>query len=148
MQDDMLQAKMTRLLDLKNNKGKYINAELRASRQYRNPDFLSHSVKHCKLDPHGTCYSPDVFDPKDLHKEDYYDQLMAEFAQWRDRKAQQQSQRSGVDFVKGGTEKAPAGPGGLQSKAQVAAMQAKAQAVVAAAQHKGGRTKWDAGPTR
>ena len=71
---------------------------------------------------------------------------MADFAQWKDRKAQQQGQR--VDFVKGGTEKAPSGPGGLQTKAQVAAMQAKAQAVVAAAQHKGGRSKWDSGPGR
>ena len=116
----LLQDKVVKLLAVIK-QGRNVSTELRNSRSCRNPEILR-------------------------HKEDYYDRLAAEFQQWRDRKAQQQNQR--VEFVKGGTEKAPAGPGGLQAKAQVAAMQAKAQAVVAAAQHKGGRNKWDSGPGR
>ena len=141
----LLQEKVVKLLAVIK-QGRNVSTELRNSRNCRNPEILSHCVEHFSLDPHGTCYSADVFDPNALHKEDYYDRLAAEFQQWRDRKAQQQNQR--VEFVKGGTEKAPAGPAGLQAKAQVAAMQAKAQAVVAAAQHKGGRNKWDSGPGR
>ena len=141
-----LQAKIDRLLKIQEQQGRYFNAELRSSRGYRNPDFLSHTVKHFELDPHGTCYPADIFDPNALHKEDFYDRLIADFTQLREKKAQQQSR--GVDFVKGGTEKASSGPGGLQTKAAVAAMQAKAQAVVAAAQHKGSRSKWDSGPGR
>lgn len=139
-----VQEKIVKLLGIQS-KGRFLNAELRSSRPYRNPDFLSHTVTHFELDPHGTCYPSEVFDPNALHKEDYYDRLMAEYNSWREKKTQQ-NQR--VDFVKGGTEKAPSGPGGLQGKAHVAAMQAKAQAVVAAAQHKGGRNKWDTGPGR
>lgn len=141
------QDKIVKLLGIQS-KGRFLNAELRSSRPYRNPDFLSHTVKHFELDPHGTCYPLDVYDPNALHKEDYYDKLTAEHNLWRERKTQQQQQSQRVDFVKGGTEKAAAGPGGLQTKAQVAAMQAKAQAVVSAAQHKGGRNKWDSGPPR
>lgn len=143
----MVQDKIVKLLGIQS-KGRFLNAELRSSRPYRNPDFLSHTVKHFELDPHGTCYPADVFDPNALHQEDYYDKLALEYNLWRERKAQQQQQNQRVDFVKGGTEKAASGPGGLQTKAHVAAMQAKAQAVVSAAQHKGGRNKWDAGPPR
>lgn len=143
----VLQAKIVKLLGIQS-KGRFLNAELRSSRPYRNPDFLSHTVKHFELDPHGTCYPSDVFDPNALQKEDYYDRLMAEYNAWRERKTQQQQQNP-REFVKGGTEKLSSGPGGLQNKAQsVAAAQAKAQAVLAAAQHKGGRNKWDAGPGR
>ena len=142
-----LQEKIVKLLGIQS-KGRFLNAELRSSRPYRNPDFLSHTVKHFELDPHGTCYPKDVFDPNALHKEDYYDKLTDEFSLWRERKSQQQQQNQRVEFVRGGTEKAAAGSGGLQTKAQVAAMQAKAQAVVSAAQHKGGRNKWDSGPAR
>ena len=146
-----LQAKIVKLLGIQS-KGRFLNAELRSSRPYRNPDFLSHTVKHFELDPHGTCYPSDVFDPSALHKEDYYDRLAAEFNAWRERKSQQQQQKQQVDFVKGVTERAPSGPGGLQSKAQQTAAQvqaqAKAQAVLNAAQHKGGRNKWDTGPGR
>lgn len=146
-----VQAKIVKLLGIQS-KGRFLNAELRSSRPYRNPDFLSHTVKHFELDPHGTCYPSDVFDPNALHKEDYYDRLAAEFNAWRERKSQQQQQKQQVDFVKGGTERAPSGPGGLQNKAQQTAAQvqaqAKAQAVLNAAQHKGGRNKWDTGPGR
>ncbi|KAL3148358.1 hypothetical protein ABBQ38_013815 [Trebouxia sp. C0009 RCD-2024] len=142
-----VQEKVVKLLWIQS-QGRFLNAELRSSRPYRNPDFLSHTVKHFELDPHGTCYPQHVYDPNALHKEDYYDKLTAEYNLWRERKTQQQQQNQRVEFVTGGTEKAAAGPSGLQTSAQVAAMQAKAQAVVSAAQHKGGRNKWDAGPPR
>ena len=141
-----VQDKIVKLLG-KQSKGRFLNAELRSSRPYCNPDFLSHTVKHFELDPHGTCYPADVFDPNALHQEDFYDKLALEHNLWRERKTQQQQQNQRVDFVKGGTEKPASGPGGLQTKAHVAAMQAKAQAVVSAAQHKG-RNKWDSGPPR
>ena len=66
----MVQDKIVKLLGIQR-KGRFLNAELRSSRPYRNPDFLSHTVKHFELDPHGTCYPADVFDPNALHQEDY-----------------------------------------------------------------------------
>lgn len=144
----LVQERVNNYLRIQQEKGRYINDALRQSRGYRNPDFLSHTVDHFQLDPHGTCYPKEIFDPHNLPKEDYQDALLAEFQQWQDKKRQHQQQHQSIDFAKGGTVKAPGGPGGLQTKAQVAAMQAKAQAVVAAVQHKGGHSKWDSGPGR
>ena len=138
-----LQERVSHYLQIQKDKGRFINIELRSSRGYRNPDFLSHTVEHFQLDPHGTCYPKEIFDPHNLPKEDFHDALLAEFSQWQEKKRQQSQS---IDFAKGGTIKASGGAAGLQSKAQVAAMQAKAQAVVAAAQHRGG--KWDSGPGR
>lgn len=143
-----MQERVTCYLGIQQEKKRFINNELRKSRGYRNPDFLSHTVEHFQLDPHGTCYPKEIFDPHNLPKEDYHDALLKEFTQWQEKKRQHQQQSQSIEFAKGGTVKAPGGAGGLQSKAQVAAMQAKAQAVVAAVQHKGGHSKWDSGPGR
>ena len=121
--------------------------ELRSTRGYRNPDFLSHTVDHFKLDPLGTCYPKEIFDPHNLPKEDFHDALSAEWKHLQEKKQQQQQHSQRIDFAKGGTEQARTGTAGSQSKAQLAA-QAKAQAVIAAAQHKGGHGKWDGGPAR
>ena len=144
----LVQERIRHYLEIQQTKGRYINVELRSSRAYRNPDFLSHTVDHFQLDPHGTCYPKEIFDPHNLPAEDFHDALLAEWSQLREKKQQQQQQIQRIDFARGSTEQTRMGPAGLQPKAQLTQAQAKAQAVIAAAQHKGGHSKWDAGPGR
>ncbi|KAK1302908.1 hypothetical protein QJS10_CPB12g00714 [Acorus calamus] len=43
--------------------GKSFNANLRNRKDYRNPDFLQHTVRYQDINQIGTCFSKDVFDP-------------------------------------------------------------------------------------
>lgn len=47
--------------------------ELRRKREYTNPYFLQKMVEMYKIDPLGTCFHKDVFDPCGLNPADYYD---------------------------------------------------------------------------
>ncbi|KAK1327122.1 hypothetical protein QJS10_CPA01g01815 [Acorus calamus] len=53
-----LQEKINKFLALKRH-GKSFNANLRNRKDYRNPDFLQHTVRY----QIGACFSKDVFDP-------------------------------------------------------------------------------------
>ena len=60
--------------------GRSINAELRKSKGYRNPDFLTKIVEHFGIAEHGSGYPRDVFDPTALAPEDFYDAICASAA--------------------------------------------------------------------
>ncbi len=68
-----MQAKVEKLMRMKMATGKRITVELKSMRAYRNPDFLQKMVDFFGIDHTGTCYSPDVWDPKRLPPEDFYD---------------------------------------------------------------------------
>jgi hypothetical protein len=57
--------------------GRSINAELRKSKGYRNPDFLTKIVEHFGIVEHGSGYPKALFDPEGLCAEDFYDALGA-----------------------------------------------------------------------
>lgn len=42
---------------------------LKDSRGYRNPSYLSLAVKNFDIDQYGSAYPPDIFDPHDLNPE-------------------------------------------------------------------------------
>ena len=50
---------------------------LRDMRRYKNPDFLQKMVDHFGIDHVGSCFPKEVFDPKKLPEEDYYDRYTA-----------------------------------------------------------------------
>jgi hypothetical protein len=70
----LLQAKLARFHALML-AGRSINAELRKSKGYRNPDFLQKIVEHFGIVEHGSGYPAAVFDPAGLNAEDFYDAL-------------------------------------------------------------------------
>lgn len=55
--------------------GKSFNAEVRNRKDYRNPDFLLHSVRYQDIDQIGSCFNKEVFDPHGYDPSDYYDEL-------------------------------------------------------------------------
>ena len=70
------QAKIVKWLELKA-QGRSMNAELRKSKGYRNPTFLQRIVDHYEIEELRSHFSPDVFDPYNYDKADYYNQLGA-----------------------------------------------------------------------
>ena len=64
---------MEKLWQAKLRTGKNITQEVNAMRPYRNPDFLQKMVDFFGIDHTGTCFAPDIWDPKSLPAEDFYD---------------------------------------------------------------------------
>lgn len=67
------QAKVEKLWQAKLRTGKNITQEVNSMRPYRNPDFLQKMVDFFGIDHTGTCFAPDIWDPKSLPAEDFYD---------------------------------------------------------------------------
>lgn len=75
LRDMLLQEKIIKFLSLKTTTGRSFNAEVRNRKDYRNPDFLLHSVTYQDIDQIGTCFGEDVFNPHGYDKSDYYDEI-------------------------------------------------------------------------
>ena len=114
--------------------GRSINAELRKSKGYRNPDFLQKIVEFFGIREHGSCYPPELFDPDGLPKEDYYDAITAtQRALTESREAERkQVPRNAIDFRAGALQ-----PG--TGAAAAAASQTAARAPLPASQGRGSR---------
>jgi len=54
-----------------------LNEQLKARKDYRNPDFLQRAVDHFGVSEYATALPPAVFDPSALASEDFYDALGA-----------------------------------------------------------------------
>ena len=90
-----LQTKVEQWLELKR-RGTEINAKLRATKGFRNPDFLRSAVTHFDVDDRGTNFAEDVFDPKGYDSEDYYDRLGAAQKKETERREKERRER-GLD---------------------------------------------------
>ena len=123
-----MQAKLRRYHALLQS-GRSINAELRKSKGYRNPDFLQKIVEFFGIREHGSCYPRELFDPDALLAEDYYDALTAS----QRAQTEERSQRGVVEFRTGGVQ---LGTGGAAAAA--AALAARA-AMPAPPHGRGGR---------
>ena len=75
--------------------GAEIGARLRATKGFRNPDFLRSAVTHFDVDDRGTNFAEDVFDPKGYDSEDYYDRLGE--AQKKETERREKERRAGFD---------------------------------------------------
>ncbi|KAH0696998.1 hypothetical protein KY290_014431 [Solanum tuberosum] len=107
---DELQEKIMKFLALKKTAGRSFNAEVRNRKEYRNPDFLLHSVTYQDIDQIGSCFSKDVFDPHGYDKSDFYDEIEADSKREMDRREQERRRSPKVDFISGGTQPAPMVP--------------------------------------
>ncbi|XP_055804336.1 uncharacterized protein LOC129873295 [Solanum dulcamara] len=101
-----LQEKIMKFLALKKTTGRSFNAEVRNRKEYRNPDFLLHSVTYQDIDQIGSCFSKDVFDPHGYDKSDFYDEIEADSRRETERREQERKRSPKVDFISGGTQPA------------------------------------------
>ena len=92
--------------------GRSINAELRKSKGYRNPDFLQKIVDFFGIHEHGSCYPREVYDPDALLGEDYYDALTAAQRTQAEAREAERSRRGVVEFTVGGMQPGTGGVGG------------------------------------
>ncbi|KAK3431179.1 hypothetical protein EUGRSUZ_E02762 [Eucalyptus grandis] len=84
--------------------GKSFNAEVRNRKDYRNPDFLLHSVRYQDIDQIGSCFRKEVFDPHGYDPSDYYDELEVDMKREAERKDQERKKSQQVEFVAGGVQ--------------------------------------------
>ncbi|KAI6705413.1 hypothetical protein NL676_008375 [Syzygium grande] len=84
--------------------GKSFNAEVRNRKDYRNPDFLLHSVRYQDIDQIGSCFNKEVFDPHGYDPSDYYDELEVDMKRETERKEQERKKSQQVEFVSSGVQ--------------------------------------------
>ncbi|XP_048131906.1 SAP30-binding protein isoform X2 [Rhodamnia argentea] len=84
--------------------GKSFNAEVRNKKDYRNPDFLLHSVRYQDIDQIGSCFRKEVFDPHGYDQSDYYDVLEVDMKREVERKEQERKKSQQVEFVSSGVQ--------------------------------------------
>lgn len=92
--------------------GRSINAELRKSKGYRNPDFLQKIVEFFGIHEHGSCYPRELYDPDALLAEDYYDALTAAQRTQAEAREAERARRGVVEFTTGGMQPGTVGLGG------------------------------------
>ena len=132
--DPEVQSRVARWLDLQKQHGRRLTDTLRASRDYRNPEFFRKMVEYWEINEHGTVFPPETFDPGALPEEDTIDSLKKEWAVEEERRrAARAAGTSRIDFVRSGPPPAvhPSSGTGIATAAAVAAAQAKAAALAA-----------------
>lgn len=60
--------------------GKSVLSALRKHRKWNNPDFLEKMVNYYNLNQYGTSLNPEVWDPKAIPEEDYWQSLAQQLA--------------------------------------------------------------------
>lgn len=107
-----LQMKINKFINLKRI-GKSFNAEVRNRKDYRNPDFLVHAVRYQDIDPFGSNFNKDVFDPHGYDKSDFIDEIEADMRRERERERPKNqrldlvSAKARVDAAAGRANSAP-----------------------------------------
>lgn len=134
--DPEAQRKVAKWLDLQS-QGRSLASQLRASRDYRNPEFFSKMVEYWEIDQYGTAFNSEVYDPTSLPAEDRIQALQEEWAQEETRRRTVRAATGRVEFTKGGVQ--PGNGPSAAAAAAVAAAHAKAAALAAAAHMR----RWD-----
>ncbi|GBF87445.1 hypothetical protein Rsub_00156 [Raphidocelis subcapitata] len=138
--DPVIQEKVALIDTVQRQKGVTVMAQLSKDRRWTNPTFLDKMVAHFDLNPYGTCFGPEVWDPTALPESDTWPKLEEELKAAAARRAEEASRRDQLQFTSGGLQApmAPAGgglaPGGGRAPigAAAAAAAAAAKAVAAA----------------
>lgn len=98
-----------------------VNASLRRSKAYANPDFVASAAQHMKLDQHCTGFPAGAgVHPADLRPEDAYDALQLAQRQQAEQREVERQRRQAVEFV-GAQPQQTGGPPQQQQSAFVAA---------------------------
>ena len=120
---DELQAKFRRFAELRESRGVNFNSTLTQKKDFRNPELLGRVIDRFEIDPTGTQFPPELWDPRDgssrtltAHPSDFYDSMAADVKRLLQAREEQMRHRSSVEFV--GTGGMPSA--GLQSAVDVA----------------------------
>jgi hypothetical protein len=119
--DPELEARVAKWIQIQRQGPRLID-QLRGSREYRNPEFFRKMIERWEIDEHGSCFDPQVFDPKSLPDADTLTALESEWAREKDRRKKMRVADGGgqIEFVKA-----------QATAAHIAAAQAKAAALAA-----------------
>lgn len=93
------QARVVELLHKQQLSGKRISTEIRKNRDYRNPYFLEKMVSFYGVDPTGSAFPPEVFDPHALPPEDSAQALLNEFQAWQAKRREERERTQRIEFV-------------------------------------------------
>lgn len=136
--DPKLQEKVANFIRIQREMGRQVKSELRASRQYRNPDFLQKMVEAVDIQEAASNFPPEIFDPFALHKEDYYEALKAQWEQQQERHAQKRKASGHIEFTSGSAKQKTSTVG----KSAIASDAVQRARAVAAKQN----SRWDSRP--
>lgn len=126
--DPDVQARVARWLELQRD-GRRLTDTLRASRDYRNPEFFKKMVEYWEINEHGTAFPLEIFNPSGLPEEDTIEALKKEWAQEDERKkAAKTAGTAKIEFTQGG-----GGGGGSKAAATATATAAAIKAAQAMA---------------
>jgi len=79
--------------------GKSINESLRQSKAFRNPDILEKLVVFVNINEIGSNYPTHLWNPSAYRPEDFYDAIAAEQRRMEERREQEKTTRTQVEFV-------------------------------------------------
>jgi len=96
--DARVLAKIKKFYEMKK-EGKSINESLRQSKAFRNPDILEKLVVYCNINEIGSNYPLHLWNPAAHNPEDFYDAIAAEQRRMEERRDQERSSRTQVEFV-------------------------------------------------
>jgi hypothetical protein len=112
---------VVRFLQIKADTGKTVMDAMRTMRAWNNPDFLEKMVEHFSLDPYGSCFPKEVWDPTALPPEDTWAQLSEALKRAEQRRAAERAARAAVPFGSGGVQMPATTAAGLGAAAAAAA---------------------------
>ena len=92
----------------KTGEGYSINEHIRNAKSFRNPDILEKLVSYFDVRENGTNYPPQLYDPLQFSREDFYDKLEEARRRFEERQARKPGER--VGFRSGSSQQAAAAP--------------------------------------
>ena len=139
--DPAVQSRVSKWLELQQQGRGRLTDTLRASKEYRNPEFFRKMIEYWEIDEYGTAFAPEIFNPAALSAEDTIEAMKNELTKQEERKREARAAgTSRIEFSKGtaATAAAAAVPppqlqqgGGTLTATATAAAVAAAQAVAA-----------------
>jgi hypothetical protein len=117
----MCSPQVGKFLDIKIRTGHTVMDAMRRMREWNNPDFLEKMVEHFSLDPYGSCFPKEVWDPTALPPEDTWAQLSEALKRADQRRAAERAARAAVAFGSGGVQMPATAAAGLGAAAAAAA---------------------------
>ena len=99
----ILQARVADFLLRQQRSGKHVSNEIRKNRDYRNPYFLEKMVTFYGIDPLGSAFPREAFDPHGLPPEDSAQALLNEFQAWQAKRREERERTQRIEFTKGGS---------------------------------------------
>lgn len=122
-------------------------------RDFCNPYMLNMLIEYNNLDEYGSCYPPQVWDPKAISPEDFPDSLEKEHSEATRKREEEQRLKGKIEFAHGGVQSSAAPQmniapqsSGILPGSQLSAVSAAAAAAIAKAKAGGAGKSQQGGP--